>query len=439
MSYGSAYIQTEAVSKINTRPSRSKRDYVKRIVQYDKEFDVSLSRIDTREKSFKDSMVAYSEKMRSIADARNNLNNGSSRNDPLFVRAKHIPKYPIRQPRKRRPMSLDELIGRDRALKKDKQNGLKARPLSDKAVPSSNVILESRKQTEELHLPILSDRLKKSSPNVQVSLVSASDLYDIVDFSLRTRGSRQDSINFYEMERKTFSHSSKRNDHVIDRFIAEAVYDKYERCQRKNDNTYSKNFETNTKVRPPFSKSDPNDIHVPTAEDWDDEQSENDVEKEMKPTVDTKTFKLPMLRLDPLKYRPNRVKRMKLQNSGLGAIPEDNIVSHNTYVHEEPPVRLTPISLSPPPPPTMSPRNLAMKSNLDSIQEDESSREENKNEFRSIVPQVQETKSTRRILMRDDGDVRIEVTQCPPKQEPLNAKLRAQKKFKKLIFLRDMK
>lgn len=431
MSYGSAYIQTEAASRINARTSHNKRDYEKRLVHYDKEFDVNLSRIETRDKSLKESMVAYTEKMRSIADARNHLNGGSSHSDPLFVRAKHIPKYPISKPRKRRPMSLDELIGRDRAKKNDKQYVSKQRPLSDKVMPTSE-IKESRKKTEELHLPALSDRLKKNSPNVQVSFVSASDLYDIVDFSLRTRGSRQDSINMLNMERKTFPHgglhSSKKTDQSLDRFIAEAVYDRFERCERNDSSDLSKTIN-----KPPFSKCE--DIHVPTAEELEDE---NDKENESKSSLDTKEFKLPALRIDPLRYRPNRVKRMKLQNPGLGAIPEDNILSHIAFTQDDPPKKLAPKPLSPPPR-TISPQNLATKFNLDAIQEDENGRERIKDESQEIVPVLPEPKGTRRILMRDDGDVRIEVTQCPPKQEPSNAKLRAQKKFKKLIFLRDMK
>lgn len=437
MSYGSA-IQTEAVSRINTRVSRSRRDYVRRIVQYEKEFDVNLSRIDTREKSMKDSMIAYSEKMRTIADARNNYNSGSSQNDPLFVRAKHIPKHPVRQPRKRRPMSLDELIGRDRDQKKDKQ--LKPRPHSDKMVPPTEMS-DSRKKTEELHLPVLSDRLRKVNPNLQVSFVSASDLYDIVDFSLRNRGSRQDSINSYAMEKETFSsggyHASRRNEKAIDRFIADAVYDKYERCERKDayqSSGYPFSKESNVKLNGdlPFTKRNSSDIYVPTAADFED-KSEN--VNESSTLLNTNSLNLPKISIDPLRYRPNRVKRMKLQNPGLGAIPEHNVLSHASLIPVDRPTVSTSVS---PPPQRMSPRSLATNSNLDSIQEDDSNREHVVLEDQ-INPVAEEPKSTKRILMRDDGDVRIEVTQCPPKHEPMNTKLKAQKKFKKLIFLRDMK
>ena len=307
----------------------------------------------------------------------------------------------------------------------------KQRPLSDKVLPTRETG-ESRKGSDELHLPVLSDRLKKNSPNVQVSFVSASDLYDIVDFSLKSRGSRQDSINMLNMERKAFPHSgmhsTKKPDPGFDRFIAEAVYDRFERTERKdNSDMLVKSIN-----KPPFSKSD--DIRVPTAEELEEE---NGIDSESKSSLDT-SFKLPTLRLDPLKYRPNRVKRMKLQNPGLGAIPEDNIISHKVFTQHGPPktVALKPLS---PPHRVVSPHNLASKSNLDAIQEDESSRERIEDESQEVVPVIPESKGTRRILMRDDGDVRIEVTQCPPKPEQSNAKLRAQKKFKKLIFLRDIK
>ena len=144
---------------------------------------------------------------------------------------------------------------------------------------------------DELHLPVLSDRLKKNSPNVQVSFVSASDRYDIVDFSLKSRGSRQDSINMLNMERKAFSHSgmhsTKKPDPGFDRFIAEAVYDRFERTERK-DNSYLLVKSIN---KPPFSKSD--DIRVPTAEELEEE---NGIDSESKSSLDT-SFKLPKLRL----------------------------------------------------------------------------------------------------------------------------------------------
>ena len=406
---------------------------MKRLVHYEKEFDVNLSRLETRDKSLKDSMVAYTEKMRSIADARSHINDGNSQNDPLFVRAKHIPKYPVSKPRKRRPMSLDELIGRDRAKKGDRQSVSKPRPLSEK-VALTREIGESRRDPEELHLPALSDRLKKSSPNVSVSFVSASDLYDIVDFSLKSRGSRQDSINMLNMERKSFPHggmhSTKKPDPAFDRFIAEAVYDRFERAERKDNSDFVKSIN-----RPPFSKS--SDIRVPTAEELDDD---NNTDSDFK--SDTKPYRLPSLRLDPLKYRPNRVKRMKLQNPGLGAIPEDNIISHKVFTQDEPTKTNDQKPVSPPLK-VASPSNLAPKSSLNAIKEDESNLQQIKDEPREIiqeiVPVVPEPKGTRRILMRDDGDVRIEVTQCPPKPEQSTAKLRAQKKFKKIIFLRDIK
>ena len=448
MSYGSAYIQAEPASRINARATRPRKDQVKRLVQYEKEFDVNLSRIETREKSMKDSMIAYSEKMRTISEARNNLYSGSTNHDPLFVRAKHIPKYPVRPPRKRRPMSFDELLGRDRD--QSKQTAVKQRPHSDKQIPLKE-ITHARKRSDELHLPALSERLRKASPSVQVSLVSASDLYDIVDFSLRSKGTRQDSIDVYEMEKGSHFksaegfHSHRRNDKAFERFIADAVYDQFERCERRGSQYLShlkasKNRSSldNANIdrgSHEYTRIDSKEIRVPTAPNIE----ENNGTDEIPQIVNKKSLKLPLISLEPLRYRPTRVKRMKLQVPDLGIIPEDNVISHGTFSREIPPSKQTSVS---PPPPRLSPRTLATDSSLDSIKEDENSRDCNEQENQKELPVNHEPKSSRRILMRDDGDVRIEVTQCPPKHETANnnqTKLKAQKKFKKLIYLRDMK
>ena len=442
MSYGSAYIQTEPVSRINARATRPRKEHVKRLVQYEKEFDVNLSRLDARERSVKDSMIAYSEKMRSITEARNTFNTGSSKHDPLFVRAKHIPKHPTRGPRKRRPMSFDELLGRDRD--QTKQTTSKQRPHSDKQLPLKEITNE-RNQSDEMHLPALSERLRKASPSVQVSFVSASDLYDIVDFSLRNRGSRQDSLNAFEMEKGSRIHGAdgihpgRRNDKMFDKFIAEAMYDQFERCERKGVPMTSTDTYRHTpdyaNISHPAS-SDSKEIRVPTAQNFEEKTSSVQITHNPK----TKNPKLPLLNIDPLRFRPPRVKRMKLQKPDLGIIPEDYTVSQGTLNRGIPQTNKAPVS---PPPHRLSPRSLVTDSNLDFIHEDETNQDDNIQDSLNDLPVTDGQKSTRRIVMRDDGDVRIEVTQCPPKHESTqsnsNTKLRAQKKFKKLIFLRDMK
>ena len=454
MSYGSAYIQTEPVSRINARATRPRKEHVKRLVQYEKEFDVNLSRLDARERSVKDSMIAYSEKMRSITEARNTFNSGHSKHDPLFVRAKHIPKHPTRGPRKRRPMSFDELLGRDRD--QTKQTTSKQRPHSDKQLPLKE-ITSARNQSDEMHLPVLSERLRKASPSVQVSFVSASDLYDIVDFSLRNRGSRQDSLNAFEMEKGSRIHGAdgippgsrlhgadghhpgRRNDKMFDKFIAEAMYDQFERCERKGVTMTSTDQYRHTSDYANISHpaaSDSKEIRVPTAQNFEEKTSSVQITHNPK----NKNPKLPLLYIDPLRYRPPRVKRMKLQKPDLGIIPEDYTVSQGTLNRGIPQTNKAPVS---PPPHRLSPRSLVTDSNLEFIHEDEANQDDNIQDSLNDLPVTDGQKSTRRIVMRDDGDVRIEVTQCPPKHESTvsnsNTKLRAQKKFKKLIFLRDMK
>jgi hypothetical protein len=196
---------------------------------------------------------------------------------------------------------------------------------------------------------------------------------------------------------------------------------------------------------------------MPTAEFYEDifamDKIDNSIQK---PTNLSNIFKLPSI--EPFKRRPQRAKRMKLVDPELADIPEDNVIESQTSSSHS---RRESVRASSPTPQKTSPRpHETNKFSLDAIQETvEKVSVRDNNDFNpatnetfrnsvgtgetryyskgGILPHIDDSKSTKKLL-RDDGDVRIEVTQCPPKQDAAGAaKLKAQKKFKKLIFLRD--
>ncbi|KAK3609108.1 hypothetical protein CHS0354_007785 [Potamilus streckersoni] len=446
MSYGSLYFQSEHSNQTASKIARMKQEYEKRLVHYERGFDVNLSRIENRDRNLRESMLAYTERMRSITDSRRD----GIQSDPLFVRAKHIPRYPQKGYRRRRPMSLDELIGRDKDQRPQAAK-LERRPLSERDVKTEE---EKIKSTDTLSqpvaalLPALPERLKNTGSSVQVSFVSASDLYDIVDFSLKSKGTRQDSIQILRMEREaalaaehsenTVSSSSKfvntspRTDDGDKKTMALSL--------QPIDIT-GKGIDGKTGDQKIDNEKEENKSSTNSGGETDENEDESDDSgDEIYHIRNKESFgKINILRL-----RPKRAKRMKLQTPNLGAIPEDEVLSGNKTSQDLKGKRMVS-----PPPPKQSARSISSRrpSILSIIPENEASflsdsrpLRSQRNEYRTIPPLLDymSGKSTRRILMKDDGDVRIEVTQCPPKQDFLSLKMKAQKRFKKLIYLRDV-
>lgn len=466
MSYGSTFLHFDAangrISQKFSRPS-IRREHLShertKGVHYEKQFDVNLSRVDSipDKASVRDSMLAYSRKMRSIQD--NRLSDNGRQDDPLFVRAKHIPKYPSKPPKKRRPMSFDELLGRDRDVAPEKSNGAKVRPVSERIKPQH---AKDAKSDNEIHLPLLSERLKKSGKNVHVSLVSASDLYDIVDFSLRSKGTRNDSLQLLRLEQdmtnsNALNQSPRRNgkgvtkysEHDYDVVMPNDAYGNFERTQhpagrsRTEKNSFSKSRNNST-----------NDSKPVLSEEVYKEILGLGKHEEL-----SSPLKLPSINNDAFKRRPSRAKRMRLVDSGLGDIPEDNVAEISNSMHfksrEKQRVASPPPILSPTRPTESASSLEAIDENTETLIKDEtdsSSVSVNKLDGYAIPQQgfddaeryqyrepfsgLDDGKSTKKVI-RDDGDVRIEVTQCPPKHETISAKLKAQKRFRKLIYLRD--
>ncbi|XP_052796679.1 uncharacterized protein LOC128229068 [Mya arenaria] len=483
MSYGSTFEHFEANGRISQkfsrptvrrstymheRPHQQHQQQPHKVVHYEKEFDVNLTRVDDTppdRASVRESMLAYSKKIKSIQDARYSQNGNENGGDPLFVRAKHIPKFPSKKPpKKRRPMSFDELLGRDR------DQPVRERPVAAKPRPLSDRAPKERRSDKHVRLPLLTERLSKPSPDVHLSLVSASDLYEIVDFSLRRKGTRTESLNMLGLEKevseKLAPQRTPRTNHI-------AVPEEYTKYERTSDATrYEAERAHYARI---FKEQSHDNEHVPNDEFYQQIFALDKNDPEVLNAVPA-TMKLSSLTMNngPFQRRPHRAKRMRLVDPGLGDIPEDNVIqTDNTYydvkqrVWSPPPAfrsnaklqesthTLTSIAEA-----TekvqVAERNGGQSAHVTSKAQSEIRVPDNEthglethseqsrppdvifgNERTPPLPPIGDSKSTKKVI-RDDGDVRIEVTQCPPKTEiNITAKLKAQRRFKKLIFLRD--
>lgn len=399
---------------LNPRFSRLKQDYHKKLFNYEKEFNIKTSRSTHREKVLRESMLAYTERIRNISTLRNKYDNEDSDVEetiPLVVQAKHIPKFPTKRNIPRRPASLDELIGKTNLVKQERERLLK-RPRSASRLPP------------RVSLPALPDRLHGRSHHVKISFVSASDLYDFVDYSLRNRGTKKETLQFLQMEKDILTktaHASKK------RPVA----------------AHHRTHESSNK-----SNKDVTINELPTLPSIDFKEKQKDGIAEMSTDVKSEITPLDSIVKDgpvdngkkspvvPLKIRPNRAKRMKIRQPDLGAIPENDVSSHTSSQ--------TPERIIVSPPPRMSPRNvITLDSNLVSIPENDlsdtgfpgrkklSKLNHRKMEMSRLSPFEKPDSllsNEKRLIDIDDLDI----------HSTNSNKLKAQKKFKKLIFLRDI-
>lgn len=367
-------IHTNNDHRATAKISKMQQEYDRRLLQYEREFDVSLSRFTNREKLMKDSMLAYTERMRSIENAR--MNNLSSDSPSLVIRAQHIPKIPVSKNRRRRPASLDELTGKF----KDREETRKNPP----------------KSASRISLPSLPERISTGATHhVKISFVSASDLYDIVDFSLRNKGTKAETIKFLEMEAEN---KRKQPENY------KAKYYDFSK-QSKNSEVKRNNFlpPLQTEIK---TKSEPEQTSHTNSES---DKSTDDVSK------------LPM---ESLKItRPNRAKRMKLQASDLDVIPENDSSSVDLGARKNIRVRS--------PLPKMSPRVLlGAKTYLASFNEPSSP---------PFTNEIKGGKLTKKKDIESDlRNINLGHGIKGSNSKQFKAKYKAQKHFKNLIFLRDV-
>ncbi|XP_062617515.1 uncharacterized protein LOC134279182 [Saccostrea cucullata] len=393
-SSSSGIFQTE--NRAASQISRLKQEYDRRLLHYEKEFDVSLSRMINRERGLKESMLAYTERMRKMTNTKNSVEGMLSSDSPLYVRAKHIPKIPLTKNKDRRPASFDELIGKNAKSKSNK-------PRRDKP-----------KSASRLSLPSLPERYNKKSHQVKISFVSASDLYDIVDFSIRNKGNKEDTLRYIEMD-NIHNHTPS----PTGRPLPGAGNRKSSRNLSKSANNESptpkipKDFST-LPTLPPIESSD---------KEQDSENSD----------TDSDSLDLNKANVEAFKRRPNRAKRMQINKPDLADIPENDVASQKRSAKSE--------RTLPSPPPKQSPRNvLNLQSQLVAIPEHQTPNDE-------LL--IFDKKKVGKLPRREQGQnvtpmVRLEPFKNVLKEpedntdQHLKMKLKAQKRFKKLIFLRDV-
>lgn len=397
-SSSSGIFQTE--NRATTQISRLKQEYDRRLLHYEKEFDVSLSRMVNRERGLKESMLAYTERMRKITNTKHSMDGMlAQESSPLYVRAKHIPKFPVTKNKTRRPASFDELIGKN-------ANSNSNKPRREKP-----------KSASRLSLPLLPDRYKKNSHNVKISFVSASDLYDIVDFSIRNKGNKEETLRYLGME----SSNSQSSPSPTDRPAAGGG-------NRKTSRNGSKLASLS-----PTPQNNKGFGALPTLPPIESAEKDSNDEADNSDT-DSDSLDLNKASVEAFKRSPNRAKRMQINKPGLDDIPENDVTSQKRSAKSD--------RTLPSPPPKQSPRNVInMQSHLMSIPEHDASGDE------LMAP---DRKRMGRLSRREIGgqnSIRLEpfsvserstVKEQEETDQHLKMKLKAQKRFKKLIFLRDV-
>ena len=397
-------LKGESSSRLLSQNVRLKQEYDRRLLSYEKEFDVGFSRASRREKGLNESMLAYTERARKITSARMNPDQDIMPPEglPLVVRAKHIPKFPASKTKRTRPASLDELIGKSKA-KRDKP-----------------------KSASRLSLPMLPEKYGRGSHHVKISFVSASDLYDIVDFSIRNKANKEETLKFLKMA--NIPRNSRKSPNSLNRTNVPLPREAFQIMSHGTDMAKDNNPDT-PDLRQHASLPPIQDKEVQTDED-DNNNIINEIDNELKNTTE-----VGKLAPDALKRRPNRARRMQLNKPDLRSIPEDEIASLRRSGKSERTV--------PSPPPKKSPRNVInVQSNLTSIPENDHLSEQNI---------VFEKKKISKLTRKDnpgvtamvklepfahlDRDKHTEVTEVDPH---LKVKMKAQKRFRKLIFLRDV-
>ncbi|KAK7116763.1 uncharacterized protein [Littorina saxatilis] len=290
-----------------------------------------------------DSMLAYTERMREISKFRKDsafLGNEEPPGAVLEVQARHIPKVGLgprgkggkaasnHRRQQRRPHSLDELIGRPGGKEDASAARHKNRRFSE---PGEMASLSTLPSSSPL------TKYSEQERRIKISFVSAADLFDLVDFSLRSKKSRNDSIKlaraedtlklindvnvFRSAKQKMKPHTPGREEDDEDVDNA-SLFVHGTASPREDSRTSAWVFATNeghgdwakNEVR---KHTDPYD-----SDDEGDDNPDLDVDRDLNLEL---VREKSMLLLQPhkLRFRPKRAKRMKLHRSRLSIIPED--------------------------------------------------------------------------------------------------------------------
>ncbi|XP_069138239.1 uncharacterized protein [Argopecten irradians] len=402
-SHATSYISESR--HVNTSLSRAKQECDRKLVRYEKEHDINVNKMGAREKMLRESMLAYTERMRNIANSRQFVEPdrfSSPESLPLVVQAKHIPKFPVVK-NKRKPASLDELIGRQAE---------KARRIYNK--PGS-----------KLSLPALPDRLNKRTHHVKISFVSASDLYDFVDFSIRNKASKDEALKMLKNEafskrsmrpngakhrdRPDSDKATKSSDSPTPSFDDDV--DNQGKTNEYHGNTAVPTVVSHSSYSSSSNDGETSDVRSSDGSSTSGELSDSDV---------------PALSFDALKIRPRRAKRMTLHQPQLNIIPENAVAIQKAKKNRQ-------ISVTSPPP-KQSPRNILNTVPLLSAIPEYEHSSHGDEDFWS---KKKRAKALRREENQNHHGVRLEPL-SHVEHPQLKTKMKAQKKIRRLIYLRDV-
>ncbi|XP_033749348.1 uncharacterized protein LOC117334039 [Pecten maximus] len=399
-SHNTSYIRESR--HVNTNISRAKQECDRKLIRYEKEHDGNVSKMGAREKVLRDSMLAYTERMRNIANSRQFVEPdrySSPESLPLVVHAKHIPKFPVVKS-KRKPASLDDLIG---------SQAEKARRIYNK--PGS-----------KLSLPALPDRLNKRTHHVKISFVSASDLYDFVDFSIRNKASKEEALNMLKNE--AFSKRSMRPHGAKHRDRPDS--DKATKSSDSPTPSFDDEIDSQGKIKDSYGNLAEPTVVSHSSSSNDGDRSETRSSEDSSTSGELSDSDVPALSFDALKIRPRRAKRMTLHQPQLNIIPENAIVFQKAKKKRQ-------VSVTSPPP-KQSPRNiLNTVPLLSAIPEYEHSSFGDEEYWNK----KKRAKALRREENQTHHGVRLEPL-SHVEHPQLKTKMKAQKKIRKLIYLRDV-
>ena len=144
-------------------------------MQYEKEFNISLTRISSTEKEIQRSMLAYSDKMRNLNKSRYHQSNKERLPDAssLQIRARHIPKS----------LHLPKISNTTRKLNQKrhpKQHEMKRD--NDSNSPEENNLRQTYPLTSSFK------RGHGSKEQMKLNFASAADLCELADYRLTRRG-----------------------------------------------------------------------------------------------------------------------------------------------------------------------------------------------------------------------------------------------------------
>lgn len=410
-SMSTAYI-SDVSPRVHTHLSRTKQEYNKKLSNFERDYDSTLSKIAARENALRTSMVAYTNRMRSIANNRDRVfEERHSPTEPLVVHAKHIPRFPTIQTTKRRPASLDELLGKQTTTKREKP-----------------------RSASKISLPALPDRLHKRTHHVKISFVSASDLYDFVDFSIRNKDTKGEANSFRDDE-DTLNKNKKLSP------IKSQDSSNNDKCSKSRNIPSPADSST---VEPDTSdlsvvsttKQKTKRKNLVTIRDGEGNViNESDDKTPIEETQENGDQSEVPIALDKLRIRPNRAKRMQLKQPPLNNIPEDDIIAQRSARGRREAVS---------PPPKQSPRTLHLSSQISltaipELETGSSSAEALLEKKRNKAKKLETNRQQR--LLRTGAIAKLEPLMAESKSDPhpqLKTKMKAQKKFRRLIYLRDM-